>query len=188
MSMLSKFKQSVTEKLAPVGNIIGRKITPNQLTLTGLIFGLFAFFFIVNGKTLYGAIFVLLSGIFDMLDGLVARTQRMTTNFGGFFDSVIDRYVDILLFIALGLYGIDWLLIAVAMSGALLVSYTRARAEKFLEKCDVGIAERGERMIILFVSMISGYIYEGVLLIAILSHLTALHRIFYTFQKSKTTQ
>lgn len=186
--MLSKFKQSVTDKLAPLGNLIGRKFTPNQLTLIGLIFGLFAFFFIINGKIIYGAIFVLLSGIFDMLDGLVARTQRMMTNFGGFLDSVIDRYVDVLLFIALGLYGIDWLLVAIAMSGALLVSYTRARAEKFLDRCDVGIAERGERMIILFVSMISGYIYEGLLLIAILSHLTAVQRIFYTFQNSKVTR
>ncbi|MCS7143788.1 MAG: CDP-alcohol phosphatidyltransferase family protein [Archaeoglobaceae archaeon] len=185
--MLSKFKLRVTEKLAPIGKFIGKKFTPNQLTFLGLIFGLCAFLLIFFGKIILGAIFVLLSGVFDLLDGLVARTQRMATNFGGFLDSVFDRYVDILIFIALGLYGIDWLIVAIAMSGALLVSYTRARAEKFIEKCDVGIAERGERMIILFVAMISGYTYEGLLIIAILSHITAIHRIIYTYQKSKFT-
>ncbi|MEM1577182.1 MAG: CDP-alcohol phosphatidyltransferase family protein, partial [Archaeoglobaceae archaeon] len=63
--------------------------------------------------------------------------------------------------------------------------YTRARAEKFLDKCDVGIAERGERMIILFIAMVSGYIYWGLLVIAVLSHLTAVQRIIYTYQRSK---
>ena len=184
--MLSKFKLSVTKKLAPVGNLIGRELSPNQLTFIGLILGIFAFFFIVYTKIIYGAIFTLLSGIFDLLDGLVARTQRVETKFGGFLDSVFDRYVDVLIFIALGLYGVDWLLVSVAMSGALLVSYTRARAEKFIEKCDVGIAERGERMIILFLAMVSGYIYEGVLLVAVLSHITAVQRIIYTFQKSRS--
>lgn len=183
--MLSKFKLKVTEKLAPLGRFIGKRLTPNQLTVIGLILGLFAFISIIYGNILIGAIFVLLSGIFDLLDGLVARTQGMTTNLGGFLDSVFDRYVDVLIFIALGLYGIDWLVIAIAMSGALLVSYTRARAERFLEKCDVGIAERGERMLILFIAMISGYIYEGLLVIAVLSHLTAVQRIIYTYQRSK---
>ncbi|MDI9642603.1 MAG: CDP-alcohol phosphatidyltransferase family protein [Archaeoglobaceae archaeon] len=183
--MLSKFKLEVTEKLAPVGRFIGKMLTPNQITFIGLILGLFAFISIFYGIILLGAIFVLLSGVFDLLDGLVARTQRMATNFGGFLDSVFDRYVDVLIFIALGLYGIDWLIVAIAMSGALLVSYTRARAEKFLEKCDVGIAERGERMIILFIAMVSGYIYWGLLFIAVLSHLTAVQRIIYTYQRSK---
>lgn len=183
--MLSRFKLKVTEELAPIGRFVGKRLTPNQLTFIGLILGIFAFISILYGNILIGAIFVLFSGVFDLLDGLVARTQRMATNFGGFLDSVFDRYVDVLIFIALGLYGIDWLVVAIAMSGALLVSYTRARAEKFLEKCDVGIAERGERMIILFVAMISGYIYEGLVIIAVLSHLTAVQRIVYTYQRSK---
>ncbi|MCX8172542.1 MAG: CDP-alcohol phosphatidyltransferase family protein, partial [Archaeoglobaceae archaeon] len=159
--MLSKFKARVTERFSFIGNFLSRKFTPNQLTFIGLILGSIAFALIITGNIILGAIFVFLSGFFDLLDGLVARTQRMVTNFGGFLDSVFDRYVDMLIFIALGLYGIDWLIVTIAMSGAFLVSYTRARAEKFLEKCDVGIAERGERMIILFLAMISGYIYEG---------------------------
>jgi len=183
--MLSRFKLLVTQKLAPIGEWVGRKLSPNQLTFIALIFGIFAFLFILNGEIIYGSMFILLNGIFDLLDGLVARVQKMETNFGGFLDSVFDRYVDVLIFIALGLYGVDWLLVSVAMSGALMVSYTRARAERFMEKCDVGIAERGERMIILFLAMVSGHIFEGLVLIAVLSHLTAVHRIIYACELSR---
>jgi len=109
----------------------------------------------------------------------------MVSNFGGFLDSVIDRYVDVIIFISLGIYGVDWLVVSIALSGSLLVSYTRARAEKIIEKCDVGIAERGERLIILFLGIVTGYTYESVLLVAILSHITALHRIVFTFRKSR---
>ncbi len=185
--MLSKLKPFVTEISKPVASVIGKHFKPNQLTLLGLFSGFIAFFLIIRHEIILGAIFVLISGTFDFLDGVVARTQKMVTAFGGFLDSVIDRYVDVLIFIALGIHGVDWLVISVAMSGALLVSYTRARAEKIIERCDVGIAERGERMLILFLAMVTGFLYEGVLLIATLSHLTALHRVLYTYSKSKTT-
>lgn len=184
--MLSKFKPLATELLRPIAKALGKRLKPNHLTLIGLFSGIMAFFLIVRHEIILGAVFVLLSGIFDLLDGLVARTQNMATAFGGFLDSVIDRYVDFLIFLALGIHGVDWLVISVAMSGALLVSYTRARAEKIIPKCDVGIAERGERMLILFFAMLTGLIYEGVVLIAILSHTTALHRILYTYSRSKT--
>jgi archaetidylinositol phosphate synthase len=183
--MLSKLKPSLTEALKPVGNFIGRFLKPNQITLMSLVLGILAFFLIINNKIALGAIFVLLSGIFDFLDGIVARSRNMVTDFGGFLDSISDRYVDIMIFLALGIHGIDWLIVAIAMSGALMVSYTRARAERIIERCDVGIAERGERMIILFLAMILGYIYEGLIAIALLSHLTAFHRIVYTFKKTR---
>lgn len=181
----SKLKPKITELAMPFASPIGRYFKPNHLTIIALILGIFAFFLISQGKIIHGAIFVLLSIIFDLLDGVVARTQKMVTDFGGFLDSVVDRYVEVLIFIAFGIYGLNWLLVAIAMSGSLLVSYTRARAEKIIERCDVGIAERGERMIILFLAMLSGYIYEGLILIAILAHLTAIHRVFYTYKRSK---
>ncbi|MCS7119499.1 MAG: CDP-alcohol phosphatidyltransferase family protein [Archaeoglobaceae archaeon] len=184
--MLSKFKPALSEILQPIANVMGKHVKPNHLTFIGLLFGFCAFFLISQHEIFIGAIFVLLSGLFDFLDGIVARAQKMVTDFGGFLDSVVDRYVDILIFIALGIHGIDWLMISFAMSGALLVSYTRARAEKIIERCDVGIAERSERVLILFLAMITGYIYEGMLIIAILSHFTAIHRILYTFKKLDT--
>lgn len=184
--MLTKIKPLATEISRPIANVIGKYLKPNHLTLLGLFLGLVAFFLISHHELILGAIFVLLSGVFDFLDGVVARTQKMVTDFGGFLDSVVDRYVDALVFIALGIHGVDWIAISVAMSGALLVSYTRARAENLIDKCDVGIAERGERMLILFFAMLTGYLYEGILLVAILSHITAIHRIIYTYLKSRT--
>jgi archaetidylinositol phosphate synthase len=184
--MLSRLKPVVSRFSAPVTSLIARAgLKPNHLTIMGLIFGILAAFFIAQKVILLGAILILVSSIFDMLDGALARTQEMASEFGGFLDSVIDRYVDVLIFISLGIYGVDWVIVALAMSGALLVSYTRARAEKIIEKCDVGIAERGERLLIVFFGLILGYAGEAVLLIAVLSHLTALHRIIYTFKESK---
>ncbi len=180
--MLSRIKPFTTELVAPVASSLTKiGLKPNHLTVLGLIFGFFAAYFIVQSNMLVAALFVLLSSICDLLDGAMARSKDMVTEFGGFLDSVIDRYVDVLLFAALGIYGINWIIVVAAMSGALLVSYTRARAEKIIEKCDVGIAERGERLLILLAGMLSGYLYVAVLIIAVLSHITALHRILHTY-------
>ncbi len=184
--MLSKLKPAISKFGAPIGSAISRAgIKPNHLTIIGLIFGILSAAAIISRMLYLGAFLILVSGLFDMLDGIVARTQKMVSNFGGFLDSVIDRYVDVIIFISLGIYGVDWLVVSIALSGSLLVSYTRARAEKIIEKCDVGIAERGERLIILFLGIVTGYTYESVLLVAILSHITALHRIVFTFRKSR---
>ncbi len=186
--MLSKIKPYTTEFVSPVASVLVRAgLRPNHLTVMGLFFGLLAAWFIVRAEILTAVVFVLLSSFCDLIDGAMARNEGLVTEFGGFLDSVVDRYVDVLLFIALGIYGVDWVVIAAAMSGALLVSYTRARAEKAVEKCDVGIAERSERLLILLAGMVSGYVYLAVLIIAVLSHITALHRVLYTYSQLKAT-
>jgi archaetidylinositol phosphate synthase len=179
--MLSDFKSSVSDLLSPVTSYIVRKgMRPNHLTLLGLSTGLLSALFIATQNLFLGGIFLLLSGLFDILDGALARTQIMISEFGGFLDSVSDRYVDIAIFIALGLYGINWFFVVLALSGAMLVSYTRARAEKIIERCNVGLAERGERLMIIFLGILVGYVEAAVIIVAILSHLTAVHRIIYT--------
>ncbi len=182
--MLSPLKSIISKILSPLTELIVRTgIKPNHLTILGLVIGLFSAYFIATGYVMIGGFFILVSGFFDILDGALARNQMMVTEFGGFLDSVLDRYVDVAIFIALGVYGINWLYVAIAMSGALLVSYTRARAEKVIEKCDVGIAERGERLVILFIGIAINQIEIAVLIVAVLSHLTALHRVLYTYGK-----
>ena len=184
--MLSKLKPITSEKLKPItSKLIQIGIKPNHLTVFGLVSGVIASISISCKSVYIGALFVLLSGFFDMLDGALARTYGLVSSFGEFLDSVVDRYVDILIFISLGIYGVDWLLIAIAMSGSLLVSYTRAKAEKIVERCDVGIAERGERLILISIGLITGFVYQAVMIIAVLSHTTALHRIIFTFRKSR---
>ncbi|WP_290597775.1 MULTISPECIES: archaetidylinositol phosphate synthase [unclassified Archaeoglobus] len=184
--MLSRIKPWTTELAKPFANILGRMgIQPNHLTILGLFFGLLSAYYIISGKILIAALFVLLSSICDFLDGALARTANLTTNFGGFLDSVVDRYVDVILFLSLGIYGVDWVIVGLAMSGSLLVSYTRARAENVIERCDVGIAERGERLLILLLGLITGYVYEVVLIIAVLSHITVLQRIWHTYSRTR---
>ncbi|WP_456330632.1 CDP-alcohol phosphatidyltransferase family protein [Archaeoglobus sp.] len=184
--MLSRIKPITTDLVSPLALRLSKLgVKPNHLTFLGLVFALASSYLIVERNILLASVFVLLSSLCDLLDGALARNAGMTSNFGAFLDSVTDRYVDVILFISLGIYGIDWVVIALAMSGALLVSYTRARAENIIEKCDVGVAERSERLLILLVGMLSGYIYEAVLLIAVLSHITALHRVVYTYLKMR---
>jgi len=183
--MLSKIKNNVTDFLAPLTDVVIKTgLKPNHITIVGLIVGFISAFFIANGHLIVGAFLLLFSGFFDMLDGILARNQELVTPFGGFLDSVFDRYVDIAIFIALGIYGVDWIYVTLALSGALLVSYTRARAEKIVDKCDVGIAERGERMAILFIGLITNYAFYAVVIVALLAHLTAIHRIIFTFSKT----
>jgi len=184
--MLSRIKPITTEIASPLAlKLANLGVKPNHLTLAGIFFAVVSAYLIVKLNILLASIFVTLSSLCDLLDGALARKAELTTKFGSYLDSVADRYVDVILFISLGIYGIDWLAISLAMSGALLVSYTRARAENLIEKCDVGIAERSERLLILLFGMVSGYIYEAVILIAILSHITAAHRIVFTYLKLK---
>jgi|Deesub1362A_J573_1020465.scaffolds.fasta_scaffold00218_20 archaetidylinositol phosphate synthase len=179
--MLSPLKSRLTVYLKPITIILTRAgITPNHLTFLGLVLGFGSAYLIATGNLMLGATFILLSGFMDMLDGALARNQNFTTEFGGFLDSVFDRYVDVAIFIGLGIYGISWVYVSLAMTGALLVSYTRARAENVIEKCDVGIAERGERLIILFIGIVTGNVEYAVILIAVLAHLTAVHRVYHT--------
>jgi len=184
--MLSFLKYKIEGFLLPLTRFAVKSgIKPNYITLLGFVFGILASFAIVKGKITYGMMLLLLSCFMDVFDGAMARNEDAMTEFGGFLDSVSDRYVDIAVFISLGYYTSDWLIAVIALSGALLVSYTRARAEIIIPKCDVGVAERGERMVLILVGLITGYIWHILVIIAVLSHLTALHRIFYTYYKTR---
>jgi len=181
--MLSKIKHRTTELLEPLTDVIVRiGLKPNHLTFLGLLVGFASAIAIARGYAKLGALIILLSGLMDALDGALARNKGLVTKFGGFLDSVFDRYVDIAIFTSLGFYGVDWFLVILALSGALMVSYTRARAENIIDRCDVGIAERGERLIILVLGLLTGFVWQAVVLIAVLSHLTAVHRIIHTYR------
>ncbi len=187
--MLSRIKHKTTEILNPVTDALVKiGFKPNHLTFLGLLAGFLSAFLIAKGHAKLGALSILLSGFMDALDGALARNRGMVTEFGGFLDSVFDRYVDIAIFTSLGFYGVDWFLVVLALSGALMVSYTRARAEKIVERCDVGIAERGERMILLVIGLLTGFVWQSVAIIAILSHITAIHRIVHTYRLTSRSE
>lgn len=179
--MLSRIKPKTTKLLDPVTKILAELgVEPNHLTVAGFLVGMASAFAIAEGYGRLGAIVILLSGLFDALDGALARNTGKVTEFGGYLDSVMDRYVDIAVFTSLGFYGVNWFLVVLALSGALMVSYTRARAESLVERCDVGIAERGERLVILVLGLLTGFVWQSVVLVALLSHVTAIQRVLHT--------
>ena len=166
-------------------------LSPNTLTLLGFAVSVIAGAAFVLGKPFEGGLLILFSGVFDILDGGVARAKGRITPFGGVLDSVCDRYSDGLMFLGImagaingrliipQIMGIDgWLWSGYALIGSFLVSYTRARAESAgCRKLSVGIAERTERMLILAFGALSGFLEWALILIAIFSHITMIQRV-----------
>lgn len=170
-------------------------LNPTYFTLLGLFVNVLAASAFVYGRWLLAGILILSAGLFDMLDGAVARAFDRVTPFGGFLDSVIDRYSDLVLLIGLIIYyaGNDQMdllvLTAVVSIGTILIPYARARAEVFIPHCDVGIMERAERIILLA----AGGIFQDLLnlmpvvlwILAVFTHLTVFHRIYYTWKEAQ---
>src|ERR1700682_1582752 len=141
------------EKIVDV--VASTGINPNLLTFFGLLVNGSAAVMFAAGKFRTAAIIIFFAGLLDMLDGQVARREKRVTAFGAFFDSTLDRYSDMALYI--GLLGYSALagrssyviLAAVATAGSVMVSYSRARAESLIPLCKVGFMERPERMVLL---------------------------------------
>jgi len=187
---LSRFRDRANDLLRPVAEAIARTgISPNTLTFIGLAVGLVAAIFFARGEQQLAGLTLLVAGFFDVIDGAVARVLRRETAFGGVLDSVVDRYVDFLIFAGiiyaflsfrLGEVGIipGWAWGALAIAGSFMVSYIRARAEAAgSDKLDVGIAERAERLLVLAVGALVGYAQYSVVIIVVLTHLTVLQRL-----------
>ncbi len=188
---------------ATYANKIG--LTPNKVSALGFVLAVassFAYAFALNYRwlLLLATAFLLASGFCDTLDGIIARTFKQVTAFGGFFDSVLDRYADAIIYAAIIIAGLSntawgpfwgpiWGL--ATLSGSLLVSYSRARAEAAgLKMESVGLAERAERMLILAVVTLIAFFWlsvlgYGVALLAILSNLTVIQRVIYVFNELK---
>jgi phosphatidylglycerophosphate synthase len=171
----------------PLGNI-ARKIpfSPNSLSITGFIITLFACC-ILSFDLLSGGFLILVGAIFDVLDGVVARAQNKMTRFGAFLDSVLDRYSDafILLAIAYNMRNVSnttgVMLCLGTLLGSFLISYARARAEGLGQECKYGIMERPERLILLSIGTISGFIIPVLWVLVVLTNFTVLQRIYYVW-------
>lgn len=177
------------------------RISPNVLTFLGLVINIVAamFFGYANAQNgvrmfLYAGLVIIGAGIFDMVDGRVARQTNQVTVYGAFFDSVMDRYSDVVLFFGLLVYYARGnrffyvVLAAFVMITSLMVSYTRARAEALIGSCKVGFMERPERIVLIIIGALFnrwGAMAPVLWVLAVLSTVTVIHRISYTYGRTK---
>ena len=167
------------------------RIHPNVLTALGLVINIVAAVLFGGGHLLAGGLVVLGASIFDFADGKVARNTNRVTPFGAFFDSVIDRYSDLVLYIGLLVHYARSdrvfyvVLVALAMTGSVMVSYTRARAESLIGSCKVGFMERPERIVLMIIGALFDRMAPVLWVIAVLANVTVVHRIIYTWQKTR---
>lgn len=174
------------------------RISPNALTFVGLLINLIAavLFGYASGENQsrlfrYAGMVVIAAGVFDMVDGRVARATGKVTSFGGFFDSVIDRYSDVALYFGVLVYFARanrffyLVLTAVVMITSVMISYTRARAESLIGQCKVGFMERPERIVLVILGALTNRMAPVLWVIAVLGNLTVVHRIIYTYTKSR---
>ncbi len=189
--MLSaNFRRHANKIVVPVARLVSKSgINPGIITLSGLFLSIVAGVMFAQKNLLFALAFLALSSILDAIDGAVARELDRVSEFGGFLDSLTDRYSDSFVLIGVAFYLEDhYLLVFIVLVGSLLVSYSRARAENYVEKCDVGIAERAERLIILAVATVleitgvNGSIYAAMIILAVITHLTVLQRVNLTYR------
>jgi CDP-diacylglycerol--glycerol-3-phosphate 3-phosphatidyltransferase len=167
------------------------RIHPNVLTFIGLLINGVAAVALASGRFVTAALVMIAAGIFDMVDGRVARATNQVTLFGAFFDSVVDRYSDLVLLMGLLVYYASInrffyvVLTAVVMTGSVMVSYTRARAECIIPKCKAGFMERPERMVLLIIGALFNRMAPVLWVIAIVANITVAHRMLFTWRQTQ---
>jgi phosphatidylglycerophosphate synthase len=172
-----------------VAAIAATGINPNALTFLGLVVNFWAAVLFATGRFRTAAAVIFLAGFLDMLDGQVARREGRVTPFGAFFDSTLDRYSDMALYMGLLVYyavigrSSYVILAAVATAGSVMVSYARARAESLIPLCKVGFMERPERMVLLIIGGAFNRMAPVLWVIAVVSTITVIHRITFTWQE-----
>jgi CDP-diacylglycerol--glycerol-3-phosphate 3-phosphatidyltransferase len=178
------------------------RTSPNLLTFMGLLINIGCAFLYGYGRFFLAGLLMIFANIFDMLDGRVARYRGRVTRFGAFFDSVIDRYSDLVVFLGIMIfYARDTAahstvlvgLTGIALVGSVMISYSRARAESLDIACKVGFLERPERVVLLIIGSLteigpasSPFLHkmpQVLWVMAVLSHWTVVHRIYHTWRE-----
>ena len=167
------------------------RVHPNVLTFIGLLINIWAAILFATNHFQRAGLVVIGAGLFDMVDGRVARETNRVTLFGGFFDSVLDRYSDLALLVGLLVYYASinrffyLVLTAIVMTGTVLISYTRARAENTIPKCKVGFLERPERVVLIIIGALANRMAPVLWVIAVLSNITVVSRMIYTWEETR---
>jgi CDP-diacylglycerol---glycerol-3-phosphate 3-phosphatidyltransferase len=167
-------------------------LSPNTITITGTLFGFLSAFLIFFEHPVLGAIALLIAGFLDILDGALARTQGQVTSFGGFLDSVLDRYTDLLVMGAIMLVYVRHneprlaLAAFIAAVGTALIPYARARAEAASIPCKTGLLERPERIVLVLIGLFIPFLLDYIVIIlAVLTHVTVIQRMVHVWKEAK---
>jgi CDP-diacylglycerol--glycerol-3-phosphate 3-phosphatidyltransferase len=186
----NKARNSFRHVTEPAGHALAKAgFTANSLTVIGLAGSVSAGVLIASGHARVGGLLSLLSGLPDMLDGAVAKATGGSSRRGAFLDSVVDRLSD-----AAVLAGIIWLgiasnqprvavLAAMVMALSLIVSYVKARAESLGYECNVGIAERPERVVVLGIALLVGHVLAGLWVLVVAAAITVIQRVMRVWQQ-----
>jgi archaetidylinositol phosphate synthase len=183
-----RFEETVRAAVAPLGEV---GITPNMLTVLGVLLAsvtgyIYTLASMKRVYLVYCGVLIIVSGFVDAIDGVLARSTGKVTRFGGFFDSVADRYSDAVIYTGIIVAGLcNQLIGLITLFASMLVSYTRARAEmEGVKMAGIGLAERAERMTFLSICSIMAYWWApalnyGIMILAALALITVFQRIFY---------
>jgi len=167
------------------------RVPPNLITWSALALNLWAAILFAKGRFAAGGGIMILAGLCDLLDGPVARRQNRVSLFGGFLESILDRYADLILFLGLLVYYshvnrfTEAMLAGASMAGAVMVSYAKARAESLVPPTNVGFWERPERLVLLILGAVTNRVHLVLWILAIGPNVTVIHRILHTWKKTK---
>lgn len=193
--MLSKYGRDwIAAPLNQIARALeGTGVSPNVLTLIG--FGLTGVVALVlaTGNLFVGGLLLIFAALFDTLDGALARSTDQVTRFGAFLDSTLDRYSEAVTLLGLMIFyssrpddAVYVLLLAFTLVGSFMVSYTRARAEAVGIECREGLFQRTERIAVLIVGLLTGWMAPVLWILAIFTNFTALQRVFDVYTKSRS--
>ena len=178
----------------PMARLLAKtRVTPNQVSWAAFGIAISSFVSFVLGQNIIGGLLVQLSSIVDGIDGSLARLKGMTSEFGGFLDSVLDRYADILIVLGLTLWSLShetysgiWLASFLAIAGTICISYTRARISPnhrhFFDKGLKSLASRDIRLFLIMLGAVIGQAYFCLITIAAITNLAVLYRLIYIYK------
>jgi len=193
MSSLAELRGNLASRITrPTLSVLSRTgVKPDVLTFVGLAINIGAACLIAIHHFLAAGILILLAGLFDLLDGALARFIRQSTKFGAILDSVADRISEAAIFCGLLIWymttgsDLEIVLIFAALIGSFLVSYIRARAEGLMLECKVGLFTRAERVIVLALGLILNQVFIALWILVVFVYVTVVERLFYLRRKTK---
>ncbi len=172
-----------------------RGMTANMATVIGFLLNVGVAAVIASGHPRIGGVLLLVASAFDMVDGAIARSTNTVSKFGGFFDSTVDRYSEIVVYLGLLLWlnqtgddHVGSVLILIAATGALMISYARARAEAIGYSASVGLAARPERVVLLAACLVINQPLWALWILAVVTHLTAVWRMVHVWRMTQADE